>query len=444
MTNIKISKKYEDVEAVFKSSERNNEDISISFEKAKTTFNIKYKNPRDYAQKIAKIVKDFHFKNVGVFPPKEEEAELYVLSEQLLLSTYSFDKYKNQNEKKLEIKIISDEKFSEILKIAEIIAKATNYTRDLVNEPPNGVFPKTLKDEAEKITKKGQFEIEVFSKEELENMGFQSFLAVASGSSKEPYFVHISYKRPNPSMKIAIVGKALTFDSGGLNIKNYEGMVDMKIDMAGSAIVLGIFEALSELKPDNIEVHGFFGACENMPSGSAMKPGDIVRAYNGKTIEILNTDAEGRLTLADILAYISKNYTHLDYIIDFATLTGAIVVALGEYRAGVFTPNKDLYNKIEYFGNKADEGYWLMPLDEKIAQKLKSKTADIKNTGDRAGGAIFAALFLREFVDEPSKWAHIDIAGVVSDSESGATGFGVRTMLYWILDTLKFSKLPLK
>jgi leucyl aminopeptidase len=314
----------------------------------------------------------------------------------------------------------------------------------LVNEPPNGVFPKTLKDEAEKITKKGQFEIEVFSKEELENMGFQSFLAVASGSSKEPYFVHISYKRPNPSMKIAIVGKALTFDSGGLNIKNYEGMVDMKIDMAGSAIVLGIFEALSELKPDNIEVHGFFGACENMPSGSAMKPGDIVRAYNGKTIEILNTDAEGRLTLADILAYISKNYTHLDYIIDFATLTGAIVVALGEYRAGVFTPNKDLYNKIEYFGNKADEGYWLMPLDEKIAQKLKSKTADIKNTGDRAGGAIFAALFLREFVDEPSKWAHIDIAGVVSDSESGATGFGVRTMLYWILDTLKFSKLPLK
>jgi leucyl aminopeptidase len=435
MINIKILKEKEDIEynAIFEPADIENDFLFVE----PKTFLIKWTNVRDYIRKVSKIVKDFKFKKV-LLNFKSDENILFAI-EELYYQHYLFDKYKSKaNDFNVDYFIISK---NEDNNLAKIISEGVNYTRDLVNEPPNKIYPETLKMEAEKIAKNYNFEIEVFDKKELERMGFNAFLAVASGSDKEPYFVHIGYKNVNPKLKIAIVGKALTFDSGGLNIKTYEGMLDMKIDMAGAGVVLGLFDIIGRLKLKDIEIHGFFATCENMPSGKAMKPGDVVKAYNGKTIEILNTDAEGRLTLADVLAYVSKHYKHLDYIIDFATLTGAIVVALGEYRAGVFTPNLDLYKKIEYYGSLAEENYWLMPLDEKIAQKLKSKVADIKNTADRWGGAIFAALFLREFVEESNKWAHIDIAGVAYNNEIGATGFGVRTIIYWILDTLKFSKI---
>ncbi len=435
MIEIKISTKFEDLgfSAIFEPAEIETEYLFQPPNK----YLVKYQNVRDYIRSVSKLVKTLNLNEV-LLKLKNPDDTKYAM-EELYLQHYSFDKYKTDTKKfNFIYHIISENELD--LSLQKIIASAVNYARDLVNEPPNRIYPETLKDEALRIAKEYDLEVEVFDRRVLEEMGFGAFLAVASGSNNQPYFVHLSYKKGNPKIKLAIVGKALTFDSGGLNIKTYEGMVDMKIDMAGASAVLGIFKALGELKLDDIEIHGFFAACENMPSGSAMKPGDVVRAYNGKTIEILNTDAEGRLTLADVLSYVSKNYSHLDYIVDFATLTGAIVVALGEFRAGVFTPNREIYEKIETCGKLADENYWLMPLDEKIAQKLRSKVADVKNTGDRAGGAIFAALFLREFVEDPNKWAHVDIAGVAYNNEIGATGFGVRTILYWILDTLKFSK----
>ncbi|MCS7244979.1 MAG: leucyl aminopeptidase [candidate division WOR-3 bacterium] len=425
MISIKFIEKQEDIDfqAIFEPSDI---EESISFIPP-NIFKVKFENTREYIKNISNMVKQMKLKRVGIKINDEVEKAI----EELYLQHYVFDKYKTKKEDlNCEFYIFSKEKD---YTISKILAESTNYTRNLVNEPPNVIYPETLKDEAINLGKTYGFDIEVFDRKKLKDLGFNAFLAVSSGSIKEPYFVHISYKRGEPKIKLAIVGKALTFDSGGLNIKTYEGMVDMKIDMAGAGVVLGVFKGLGELKLDNIEVHGFFAACENLPSGSAMKPGDVVRAYNGKTIEILNTDAEGRLTFADVLSYVSKNYK-LDYIIDFATLTGAIVVALGEYRAGIFTPNRDLYNKIEYYGSLANENYWLMPLDENIAKKLKSKVADVKNTGDRAGGAIFAALFLREFLEDPNIWAHIDIAGVAYSNEIGATGFGVRTILYWLLN----------
>ncbi|MEO0143894.1 MAG: leucyl aminopeptidase [candidate division WOR-3 bacterium] len=436
MIEIKTLKRFEDLGfgAIFEPA-----DIESDYNfKSPNIFLIKYDNARSYAQRISKIVKDFKFDKVLVNLKNKDDISFFI--EELYLQHYSFDKYKTKTNKlNVSYYVIFDEEKN--FNIQKIISEGVNYTRDLVNEPPNRIYPETLKDEALKLSKNYNLSVEVFNREQLEKLGFNAFLAVASGSDKEPYFVHLSYKSGNPKLKLAIVGKSLTFDSGGLNIKTYEGMVDMKIDMAGSAIILGLFKIIGELKLNDIEVHGFFASCENMPSGKAMKPGDVVKAYNGKTIEILNTDAEGRLTLADALSYVSENYSHLDYIIDFATLTGAIVVALGEYRAGVFTPNKELYEKIEYYGNLANEYYWLMPLDENIAKKLKSKVADIKNTGDRWGGAIFAALFLREFLKDPNKWAHIDIAGVAYNNELGATGFGVRTIIYWILDKIKYQNM---
>ncbi|MEO0202295.1 MAG: leucyl aminopeptidase [candidate division WOR-3 bacterium] len=434
MIDIKILRSFEDLgfRAIFEPSDIQ-DDYSLS---SSNRFLVKYDNIRNYAQRISKVVKELKLDKVLVNLKESENISYFV--EELYLQHYSFDKYKSR-QTKLNTQYYIISQIEKSFDIQKIITNGVNYARDLVNEPPNQIYPESLKDEAVKLSKNYNLKLEVFDKKQLENMGFNAFLAVASGSDKEPYFVHISYKSGNPKLKLAIVGKSLTFDSGGLNIKRYEDMLGMKMDMAGSAIVLGLFKIIGELKLDDIEIHGFFATCENMPSGKSMKPGDIVRAYNGKTIEILNTDAEGRLTLADVLSYVSKNYNYLDYIIDFATLTGAIIVALGEYRAGVFTPNKEIYQKIEYYGNLANENYWLMPLDENIARKLKSNIADIKNTSDRWGGAIFAALFLKEFLEDPNKWAHIDIAGVAYNYEIGATGFGIRTIIYWILDTLKFS-----
>jgi len=214
----------------------------------------------------------------------------------------------------------------------------------------------------------------------------------------------------------------------------------MKMDMAGSATILGAMKALAYFKP-NVEVHAFFAAVENMPDGNADKPGDIVRAYNGKTIEILNTDAEGRLTLADVLSYVSKHHSNVDYLVDFATLTGAIIVALGPYKAGLFTENEDLRKVLIDNGKIEGEDFWPMPMDERLSEKVKSKVADLKNTPETSwGGAISATMFLKNFVDFPEKWAHVDMAGTAFTLEElpynpyGGTGFGVRTLIRWLLD----------
>ena len=264
-----------------------------------------------------------------------------------------------------------------------------------------------------------------------------ALLAVGSGSKNPPRLIHLTYKPENAKKKVVIVGKGITFDSGGLDIKPDNFMLTMKGDKTGACNVLGIMKGISELKP-NIEVHGILSSAENMPSGSSYRPDDIIRARNGKTIEINNTDAEGRLVLADALCVASE--LKPDVIIDMATLTGACAVALGNWRAGLFVNDDELAGKLLNSSERRGESYWRMPLeDEHISETLKSPYADLINCGPRYGGAIFAALFLKEFVGENISWAHMDIAGTdFKDKEygiysKGATAFGVRTCLDYIM-----------
>ncbi|MEO1186800.1 MAG: leucyl aminopeptidase, partial [Cyanobacteria bacterium J06636_27] len=252
-------------------------------------------------------------------------------------------------------------------------------------------------------------------------------------------FIHLTYKpQGTPKRKLAIVGKGLTFDSGGLNIKGAgSGIETMKMDMGGAAATLGAAKAIAQLKPD-AEVHFISAATENMISGHAMHPGDVLKASNGKTIEVNNTDAEGRLTLADALVFADK--LGLDAIVDLATLTGACIVALGNDIAGLFTPSDELASELQKASESAGEKFWRMPMEDKYFEGLKSGIADMKNTGPRAGGSITASLFLKQFVKDTPAWAHLDVAGPVwTDKEngynpSGATGFGVRTLVNWVLN----------
>jgi leucyl aminopeptidase len=266
-----------------------------------------------------------------------------------------------------------------------------------------------------------------------------AFLGVAQASDLPPKFIHLTY---HPAVtarrKLAIVGKGLTFDSGGLNLKvSGSGIETMKMDMAGSAAALGAAKVIGHLKPD-VEVHFIVAATENMISGHAMHPGDILTASNGKTIEINNTDAEGRLTLADALVFAEK--LGVDAIVDLATLTGACIIALGDDIAGLWTPNDEIAAELAAAAELSGEKFWRMPLEEKYFEGMKSPIADMKNTGPRAGGSITAALFLKQFVKEVP-WAHLDVAGPVwADKEygynnAGATGFAVRTLINWVLSS---------
>jgi len=261
--------------------------------------------------------------------------------------------------------------------------------------------------------------------------GFGGLSAVSAGSDREAYLIHLTYRPEGTAReKIALVGKGITFDSGGYNLKPTPGILGMKMDMAGAATVLGVFDILGTLRPD-VEVHGYVATCENLVNGHAYKPGDVITAYTGKTIEIDNTDAEGRLVLADALGYAREQTP--DVIIDMATLTGACMVALGEYTSAVFSNDEQLKARFMAAVDETDESFWPMPLDKKLRSQLDSKIADIKNCGKRYGGAITAALFLKEFVGDTS-WIHLDIAGpafvaaALGSIPEGGTGFGVYTL----------------
>ena len=262
-----------------------------------------------------------------------------------------------------------------------------------------------------------------------------AFAAVAQGSVQPPKFIHMKYSPTNPKKKIAIIGKGLCFDSGGLDIKPASSMLTMRDDMSGAACILGVMRAISKIKPD-VEVHGIIAACENMPSGSSYKPGDILTAKNGKTIEVDNTDAEGRLTLADALCYACE--LGVDEVIDLATLTGACVVALGTAAAGIMGNNEEFVRDLIKTGSYVGEKYWELPMWQEYRDNMNSDVADMKNTGTRNGGASAAGMFLKEFVTDDVKWAHIDIAGTAflekpeKEFCKGATGAGVRTLLSYI------------
>ena len=403
---------------------------------------IAYKNAK--ALKANNVVSILHGAGGGKLPAADcARAQ----AEGVLLGAYEFNKLKKTpDEKPHEVEsweIVTNhtthaKNAKAGLELGELVAKGTITARDLVNEPAQEMHPKALAKVAEKIAKDsgGKIKVKVYTKAEIKKMGMGGLLGVNQGSDREPVFVHMQYKSGKPKKRVSLVGKAVTFDSGGLSLKPSQYMETMKCDMAGSASVLGVFSVLSELKP-KLHVDGIFAATENMPSGSAIRPGDVLKAMNGKTMEVLNTDAEGRLTLADALSYACD--LKPNYIIDLATLTGSCVAALGEEISGVMGNNDKLTNKLEKSAQAAGEKLWSLPLEKNYKKLIESKIADVKNIGGKYGGAITAGLFLQEFVEENIPWAHIDIAGpafaereINSYTMYGGTGVGVATLIEFL------------
>jgi leucyl aminopeptidase len=322
-----------------------------------------------------------------------------------------------------------------MLEQARAVADAVNLVRDLINEPPNVMTPRALAEQAKQVAKQGKLECEIWDRPRICAEGMNLLAAVNAGSAQEPRFIRLRYKPEKPSKRrIVLIGKGLTFDSGGLCLKPPKGMQDMKCDMSGGALVLATMAAVAARKP-KAEVIALIPATENMPGGNAARPGDIVAAYGGKTVEIINTDAEGRLIMADTLGYARK--LEPTVIIDHATLTGACMVALGPYAAGLFANHDGEADRLLRAAAKTGEQYWRLPLAEDLRDMLHSDVADVKNVGEQYGGAITAALFLRQFVNS-TPWLHIDIAGPAYLEKStgyaprGGTGFGLPTLLRFI------------
>ena len=378
------------------------------------------------------------------FPAREAGV---AIAEGVLLGTYRFDRYKSEprsGRKHLrQVQVAAgDASLREVtdgIGFGETTASATNFARDLVNEPAGDLPPQRMAEIARQVGEESKIGVKVFEPEELRRMGMGGILGVGQGSKNPPRLIQLDYRpEDRPVRRIALIGKGLTFDSGGLSLKTSEGMETMKCDMAGSAAVLAALRVLPELAP-RTEVVGLMGMAENMPGGGAMRPGDVVKIMNGKTVEVRNTDAEGRLVLADALSYAST-LPDLEEAIDLATLTGACVVALGPMAAGVLGNSRELVDDILSAAAKAGEPMWPLPLYLEYGEHIKSDVADIKNTGIRWGGAITAALFLSEFVRPGLRWAHLDIAGPAfgdkdySYMKKGGSGVGVRTLIRYLMD----------
>ncbi len=369
-------------------------------------------------------------------------AEVTAFAEGALLASYTFKAYKSDAKPptltalRLAVRKPGD-RYDQALTRARHRAAATSIVRDLANEPSLDKTPQWLAQRATTLAKKAGLKTTVLEPAELVAKGFGGILGVGSGSTRPPRLIRLDYDPPGkPKAKVLLVGKGITFDTGGLSIKPNDGMAAMKTDMAGGAAVIATLQALPALGL-NIRVTGLVAAAENMPSGTAMRPGDVIRHYGGRTVEVLNTDAEGRLVLADALAY-GIEQTDPDWIVDLATLTGAIGIALGKRTAGLFANDDRLADALLKAADVAGERFWRMPLVEDYRRDLDSPVADLKNIGGKfGGGSITAALFLREFVDG-RRWAHLDIASAArSDNDEdeitkGATGFGVRTLLTWL------------
>ena len=376
----------------------------------------------------------------------ELEASAEAITEGALLGLYSFTKYKKPEYEDVEemLIVVREKEKVPILDPAiakgKVIASATSLARDMVNEPANYMTPSQMAEAAKEIASKYNLEFKVFDREDMEAMGMGALLGVAKGSNQPPKLITLAYKGDERSEKaLGFLGKGITFDSGGISIKPSEGMGEMKDDMAGAAAVMTALGAIAQLKP-KINVTAIIPTTENLPSGTALKPGDVLKAMNGKTIEVISTDAEGRLILADALSYAQK--IGLSPLIDLATLTGACRVALGTLYSGLFGNNQDLVDKVIRAAERAGERMWQMPMPEEYKEQNKSEIADVKNTGNRYGGAITAALFLAEFVAN-TPWVHIDIAGTAYLTKEsryiikGATGVGVRTLVELALSEAK-------
>ncbi len=400
---------------------------------------------RRAAAAVARVAKKQKSKTLGFNFPlwnNDPAATAQAIAEGVELALYQDIRFKSEPEDKgSQIETVDLLGFGgqeAAIARANQIVSGVILARQLVAAPANEVTPVTLAETAQAIAKDHGLQVEILEREDCEKLGMGAFLGVALASDLPPKFIHLTYKpEGTPKKKLAIIGKGVTFDSGGLNIKGAgSGIETMKMDMGGAAATLGAAKVIGQLKPD-VEVHFISAAAENMISGHAMHPGDILKASNGKTIEVNNTDAEGRLTLADALVFADK--LGLDAIVDLATLTGANIIALGDDIAGLYTPDDGVAAQLEKAAEISGEKIWRMPMEEKYFEGLKSGIADMKNTGPRPGGAITAALFLKQFVKE-TPWAHLDIAGPVwVDKEngyngSGATGYGVRTLVSWVLN----------
>ncbi|MEG1310915.1 MAG: leucyl aminopeptidase [Romboutsia sp.] len=382
--------------------------------------------------------------NVDILENNLCEDGIYALVEGIILGDYDFKKYKTDYKAKAidNIVIYTKENVSKGIEKAKILAKATIIARDLVNEPANVIYPETLANEVINLGKEYGFEVEVYEQEKIEELKMDAFLAVAKGSEKKPRFIVMRYI-PNKESKeiLGLVGKGLTFDTGGYSIKPTGSMVNMKTDMGGAASVIGAMCAIVEDKLDK-NVVAVVAACENAIAGNAYKPGDIINSMGKKTIEILNTDAEGRLTLADAVYYIVNN-EKVTSVLDIATLTGAAMVALGTVTSAVITNNDEFYNELEKAVSLSGEKIWKMPVFDEYKDLIKGSEADLKNSPGRDGGCITAGLFVGEFVGD-TPWLHVDIAGTSESNKSvgykskGATGEGVRTLYYLARDKKQY------
>lgn len=373
--------------------------------------------------------------------------------EGMALGDYDFNKYKNSKEqcpiKDITIMGIGKQDIEAVNNALEeslALVEATILARNLVNEPANIIYPETLAKEAKKAGENHNFQVEVFDEKEIEALGMKAFLSVARGSVNPPRLIVMRYigNEDNKEDILGLVGKGLTYDSGGYSLKPTDGMVTMKSDMGGSAAVIGAMCAIADmnLKANVIAV---VAACENMISGGAYKPGDIISSMAGKSIEVANTDAEGRLTLADAVYY-AIDKEKVSKVVDVATLTGAVLVALGTTTTGVVTNNDEFYNVLQKASDISGEKIWKLPAFDEYRELIKSDVADLKNVGGRMAGTVTAGLFIEEFIKDKKPWLHLDIAGTSwSDSDKnylskGATGVGVRTLYYLVRENGKIQK----
>lgn len=403
--------------------------------------------------KAAKVAQRLKLSELAVVLPDLEPDALpeavRATVEGLVLGQYRFDRYRTvgRDEKPVVVQKVrlglpegmrKSRELEDAVSLAVAIGDATNWARDMVNEPAGVLTPTRLAQEATAMAKASGLKITVGGLKEIQKLKMGMFLGVTQGSAEEPRLIQVSYLPKNAKdakkAPIALVGKAITFDSGGLSLKTADGMVDMKTDMAGSAAVLGAMRVIAQMQPP-FPVHAFLGACENMPSGTAYRPGDILISRQGKTVEVTNTDAEGRLVLGDMLTWAAE--LEPSALVDLATLTGACMVALGHHVVGAFGDDEALMAELLAAAKVAGEELWRLPIHELQKDALKSDVADMKNSGERYGGAINAAVFLREFVGN-TPWVHLDIAGPSQAPRErgyfskGATGVGVRTLVDFI------------
>jgi leucyl aminopeptidase len=399
------------------------------------------------AGSASRFLRSKNVKSIGILPRAAGDAEKIAQTTiaGAIMGLFEPDKYrtKDKEEREIDSMIViaegDDEKaLSRGAERGRIIGESTNFTRDLANEPGGYMTPTILADRAKRVAKEFGLSVDILDQKQMEKLGMGALLGVSRGSDEPPKLIILKYQpsrfRSSKGELLALVGKGITFDSGGISLKPGENMELMKYDMTGAATVIGTMRAIAQLKP-SVPVLGVAPCSENLPSGKATKPGDVLRAMTGKTIEVINTDAEGRLVLADAIAYAKK--LGATRIIDMATLTGAVSIALGDVNTAILGTDQNLIDGVIAAGKEVGERFWQLPLDDDYTKQIKSDIADIKNVGGKKAGTITAAAFLKEFAEE-TPWAHLDIAGTAwADPATpyrskGPTGIAVRTLVEFI------------